>query len=435
MNYKDCIDWLYSFEKFGIKLGLDRIKFICNKLGNPQKGYKIIHVGGTNGKGSVCHILQSVLTKNGYKVGLYTSPHLQRFSERFIIDGVEITNKDVVLLIQKIKPIIKDMIMSNNTPTFFEIATAMAFQYFKDKAVDYAVIEVGLGGRFDATNIVEPALAIITNVSLEHQNILGKKIEDIAFEKAGIIKENVQIITAATDKALETIKKVVKGKNASLHIVDKNSWNRVNFGIEGQEFLIKGSLKDYIVKTHLIGLHQGKNIALSIAAIENLQMSGLYITDEGIKEGIGNLIVHGRMELVGLNPAIILDGAHNIAGIEALSKTIKKDFDFHKLILIIGILSDKNIIEMLEIIVPIANIIITTKSSNDRAYDPNKLRDIVLDISPNKQVFAFDKIKDAIDKAQSIAKNNDLISRTICTWLGIPHQSTKLKQYGNQAEE
>jgi len=412
MNYKDCIDWLYSFEKFGIKLGLDRIRFICNKLGNPQNNYSIIHVGGTNGKGSVCHILQSVLTKNGYNVGLYTSPHLQRFSERFIIDRVEITKKDVILLVQKIKPIIEDMINSNNTPTFFEIVTAMAFQYFKDKAVDYAIIEVGLGGRFDATNIVEPALTIITNISLEHQNILGIKIEDIAFEKAGIIKENAPIITAATNKALKTIKTVAKQKNASLHIIDKNSWKRTNFGIQGQEFLIKGSFKDYIVKTSLIGSYQGENIALSIAAIENLQMNGLFITNEGIKKGIENTIIPGRMEIVGVNPTIIFDGAHNIAGIDALKKTIEKDFDFDKLILIIGILSDKKIKRMLEKIVPIADIIITTKSWNDRACDPNKLRDIVIDINQNKQVFVFKKIKYAINKARSIAKNNDLICIT-----------------------
>jgi dihydrofolate synthase/folylpolyglutamate synthase len=356
--------------------------------------------------------LHSILTKNGYKVGVYTSPHLQRFSERFTIDGIEISEKDVVLLTQKIKPIIEDMIKSKKTPTFFEIVTAMAFQYFKDKAVDYAIVEVGLGGRFDATNIVDPVLTIITNVTLEHQKILGKKIEDITIEKAGIIKENISIVTAATDKALEIIKNVSTEKNASISIIDKNSWRRTNFEIQGQKFLIKGSLNEYHVKTPIIGLHQGENIALSIAAIENLQMNGLYITDEGIKEGIENIRIPGRMEIAGFNPTIILDGAHNIAGMNALKKTLKADFDIDKLVLIIGILSDKNIKKMLEIIIPIADIVITTKSNNARAYDPNKIRDIIIDIDRDKQVFVFDKIKDAINQAQSLAQENDLICIT-----------------------
>ncbi|MCK5636678.1 MAG: bifunctional folylpolyglutamate synthase/dihydrofolate synthase, partial [Thermoplasmatales archaeon] len=198
MNYEETIEWLYSFEKFGIKLGLERITHICKKLGNPQKNYKVIHVGGTNGKGSVCRFLQSILTLNGYKVGVYTSPHLQRFTERFIIDNNEMLKGDVVKLIEKIKPIIDDMLKKENTPTFFEIVTAMAFLCFKDKNVDFAIVEVGLGGRFDATNIVEPIVSVITNVSLEHQDRLGDKIDDIAFEKAGIIKDNIPVITGAS---------------------------------------------------------------------------------------------------------------------------------------------------------------------------------------------------------------------------------------------
>ena len=213
MNYEESIDWLYSFEKFGIKLGLERIINICKKLGDPQDKLKIIHVGGTNGKGTVCRLLGSILSNSGYKVGIYTSPHLQRFSERFLINEDEISKKDVVGLIEKIKPIIEEMIKKEKSPTFFEIVTAIAFQYFYEKSVDFAIIEVGLGGRFDATNIVIPEISIITNVTLEHQNILGKKVEEIAYEKSGIIKEKVPIITAATGRALVVIKENAKKKN------------------------------------------------------------------------------------------------------------------------------------------------------------------------------------------------------------------------------
>lgn len=412
MNYDETISWLYSFDKFGIKLGLDRVKFLCDKLGNPQNSYKIIHVGGTNGKGSVCRFLQSILTTSGYKTGVYTSPHIQRFSERFIIDYKEISDSEVVLLVKKIKPIVDKMNENGDTPTFFEIATAMAFLYFKEKNVDFAVVEVGLGGRFDATNIIKPVISIITNVSLDHQDILGYKIEEIAFEKAGIIKNKIPIITAVKNSALEMIKKVANEKNAPITIIDNNSWKKTKSEVDWQEFLINGSLKEYNVKTTLLGVYQGENIALSIAAIEKLQMSGVYITDDAITEGIEKTVNPGRMEVLGFKPLIILDGAHNIAGISSLKNTLKNDFVFEKLILVIGILSDKNIKEMLEIITPFTDVIITTKSQNKRAAEPNKLKDILEKINFKKQIIVKEKVHDAVKHALSIAKKDDLVCVT-----------------------
>ncbi|MHA1932793.1 MAG: bifunctional folylpolyglutamate synthase/dihydrofolate synthase, partial [Promethearchaeota archaeon] len=345
MNYEETVEWLYSFEKFGIKLGLERITYICKKLGNPQNNYKVIHVGGTNGKGTVCRFLQSILTLSGYKAGVYTSPHLQRFTERFIIDNNEISKEDVVKLIEKIKPIIDELQKKEDTPTFFEIVTAMTFQYFKDKKVDFAVIEVGLGGRFDATNIVEPKVSVVTNVSLEHQDRLGNKIEDIAFEKAGIIKNNVPVIAGANGKSLGVINKISKEKKSPVTTVDNGFWEKLQGGVDWQEFLVNGSLKDYHLRTSITGKFQGENIALTIAIIENLQMNGVYITDESIAEGIEKATNPGRMEIISFEPIILLDGAHNIAGIKNLKNTLEGDFVYEKLILIIGILKDKNIQE------------------------------------------------------------------------------------------
>jgi dihydrofolate synthase/folylpolyglutamate synthase len=412
MNYDETITWLYSFEKFGIKLGLNRINYICKKLGNPQNSYKCIHIGGTNGKGSVCRFLQSILTTSGYKTGVYTSPHIQRFSERFIVDYKEISESDVVFLVEKIKPIVEKMIKEDNTPTFFEIVTAIAFLYFKEKKVDFAVIEVGLGGRFDATNIVEPIVSVITNVTLEHQDILGHKIEDIAFEKAGIIKNKIPIITASKDSALDVIKKVAEEKDAPITIIDVSSWKKTKGGVDWQEFLISGSLKEYNVKTSLLGEHQGENIALTVAATEKLQMNGVFITDEAIAEGIEKTINPGRMEIVGFEPLIILDGAHNIAGITSLKKTLQDDFVYKKLILVLGILSDKNVKEMLEIIVPIGDIIVTTKSQNKRAMEPDKLKELIEKLNIKNQVFVKDMISEAVKYALSIAKKDDLICIT-----------------------
>ena len=408
MNYDESIEWLYSFEKFGIKLGLERIIHICKKLGNPEKNLKIIHVGGTNGKGSVCRFLQSILSLNGYKVGVYTSPHLQRFSERFLIDNKEISQNDVALLSEKIKPIIDEMVKNNYTPTFFEIVTAMAFQYFSDIKVDYAIIEVGLGGRYDATNIVDPIITVITNVSLEHQNILGKNIEDIAFEKAGIIKKSIPVTTATDGKTLDIIQKVATENNSPITIVDNSSWKKTSGGVDWQGFLINGSLKDYNVKTLIPGEFQGKNIAVSLSTIETLQMNGIYITDESIIEGIEKTTNPGRMEIVSFEPIILLDGAHNIDGIKSLKKTLKDDFVYERLNLVFGILSDKNVQEMLDIITPIADTIILTKSHNNRACSPSKLKEMITE----RDVVVMDEISKAINYAKKISNKQDLICIT-----------------------
>lgn len=405
MNYEESIIWISSFEKYGMKLGLDRISYICKKLGNPQNNYKIIHVGGTNGKGSVCKFLGSILSFSGFKVGIYISPHLQRFSERFVINNKEISKSDISSLVEKIKPIVEDMNRNGDNPTYFEILTAMAFQYFNDQKVEFAVIEVGLGGRFDATNIVQPILTIITNVSLEHQVELGKSLEKIAYEKAGIIKKDIPVITASKKEALNIVKNRCKETNSNLIIIDNKKWKRLN----DQEFIIKGFLKDYKIKPNIKGFFQGENIALSIFAIENLHMNGVFIPDENIIEGIKIAENPGRMEIISNDPFILLDGAHNISGISALKKTIKTDFTYDKIILIIGILSDKNIEEMLEIIIPLADTIITTKSDNKRAIEPIILKEKIKKINQIKNVTSINQIQKAIDYAKDLAKKDDLI--------------------------
>jgi dihydrofolate synthase/folylpolyglutamate synthase len=405
MEYNVAIKWLYSFEKFGIKLSLERIDFICKKLGNPQNKYNTIHVGGTNGKGSVCKFIGSILTSAGYTVGVYTSPHIQRFSERFVIDNNEISEVEIIFLIEKVKPIIEEMIKNNNIPTFFEITTAIAFQYFYDKKVDYAVIEVGLGGRFDATNIIKPMVSVITNVTLEHQDRLGKTVEEIAFEKAGIIKENISVITAAENTALNVIKKDAYKKNSSLTVIDKSSWEKTGGNLDCQNYTVHGKIKDYFVKTKLLGIYQGENIALSLSCIETIQMKGVYITDENIKDGIEKTTNPGRMEIIGFEPIILIDGAHNVAGMQMLKKTIKKHFVYNNIILVIGILSDKNAKEIAKIISSIADKIIVTKSSNNRAFDPIILKSF---FKP-KTTIIKNTVSEAIEYTKKIVKKQDII--------------------------
>jgi len=405
MNFDEALSWLYGFQKFGVRLGLERIQHLVNELGNPHHGMKIIHVAGTNGKGSVCKLIGSILQEGGYSVGVYLSPHLQRFSERMTINNKEISEEEVASLITIIKPIVDKMVKEENTPTFFEIVTAMAFQYFHDKNVDFAVIEVGLGGRYDATNVVNPMITVITNVSLEHERILGKQIKDIAGEKAGIIKKDVPVITAATGDALVVIGKKAADSNAALEIIDSKRWKRVHGSMAGQEFLIKGSLTEHHVNTPLLGQHQGENITLAIATIEQLQMNGMYLTDEAIIKGIEKAMNPGRMEIVGTEPTILLDGAHNVAGIKLLKKTLEEDFVYERLILILGTLSDKNVQEMLDIITHIADSIIVTKSHNKRACNPSKLKEMI----DKKEAVVKDELSDAIDYAKKVAKKQDLI--------------------------
>jgi dihydrofolate synthase/folylpolyglutamate synthase len=409
MNFEEAIGWLYSFKKHGSKLGLERISFLAEHLDNPQDNIKIIHVTGTNGKGSVCKLIGSILQKGGYNVGVYISPHLQRFSERIIVNNKEISERDVVLLVKKIKPIVNDMIKQNNTPTFFEIITAMAFQFFNDRTVDFAVIEVGLGGRFDATNIVNPLLSVITNVSFEHIKYLGKDIKSIAFEKAGIIKENTPVVTAVKYDARDVIKKVVKEKNTHALFIDRKNWYRLSHDMSHQEFLIQGTFNDYTVKTSLLGEYQGENIALAVNTVEQLQMKGIYLTNDDILEGILTAFNPGRMEIISEEPTVLLDGAHNPVGMKMLRKTFEEDFEYDRLILLIGILKDKDIEKMLFEIAPISDIIIVTKSKKSRACDPKILHNALEKLGYKKELFIKDSILKAIEHAKSIANKDDII--------------------------
>jgi len=410
--FHDAYAWLCSFDKYGWIFGLERITFLLEQLGNPQQELKVIHVGGTNGKGSVCKYISSILQNAGYRVGLYLSPHIERFSERIVINNQELSQEEFASLVTRVKPLVEDMKQRNNTPSFFEIITALAFLQFKIKAVDYAVVEVGLGGRFDATNVVCPLVTVVTNISLEHTDILGKDIASIAFEKAGIIKEGVPLVTAARGDARTTIVQVAEERNALLIPVDCTMWKRTSVQGRGQEFLVHGSFKDYHVRTSLLGRHQGENITLAIASVEQLQMSGVYVADSDIQEGIAHATHPGRMEVVSEEPFILLDGAHNPAGMKMLRQTLQEDFSSHRIILILGVLKDKDLRTMLSTIAPVSDVIIVTRSKNPRAADPQQLQEIIVELDAHKTVFISHSVPQAITHAKRIMKQPDLLCVT-----------------------
>jgi dihydrofolate synthase/folylpolyglutamate synthase len=404
--------WLAGFEKYGWVFGLERISSLMEKLGNPEKELKVVHVAGTNGKGSVCHFISSILQQAGYSVGLYVSPHLERFSERIVVNGEEISYDDLTKIIEQVRPFVEEMKGQGNAPTFFEIVTALAFVYFHERTVDYAVVEVGLGGRLDATNIVVPLVSVITNISLEHTDILGDSIEKIAAEKAGIIKERVPVVTAATETARGVVTRVANEHNAPVVFVDQSWWKRTSWDSRQQEFCIQGAFRDYSVRTSLHGMYQGENITLAIAAVEQLQMHGVFLTDADIMKGIEGASNPGRMEIVAETPMILLDGAHNPQGIKMLVEAIKQDFSYKRLMLVFGVLKDKDIPSMVATIVPIADTIIATKSTSPRAYDPMKLKEQITSVNPSKEVVTTTAVAQAVDYARRHARRKDLICIT-----------------------
>jgi dihydrofolate synthase/folylpolyglutamate synthase len=405
MKYNEAVKWLDSFQQFGMKLDLERIRELSRFLGNPWEKFHSIHVAGTNGKGSVCKYIASVLIKAGYKTAVYSSPHLISLRERFEINNEYIDEASFSNIVSKIKDIVEK---NKIKTTYFEICTAIAFEYFSENMVDIALIEVGLGGRYDATNIIHPILSIITNISDDHQHILGETLEEIAFEKAGIIKHNTPVITAATGNCLEVIRKEAKKNNSEVYFVDESKIKETSRNHFSQSFEINGQIKNYDLTTNNIGEFQNINIAVAITSIELLQMNGFFITDEAIDQGIKEFKHQGRMQIIQTNPIILCDGAHNLEGVKYLKKTIQNNFSYDKLILIFGVMSDKKISDMINVLNDTYDFLIITKPDNPRSAKPEDVLKIIKNKSLKKYVLT-NSVAEAISKAVDLSTKKDLI--------------------------
>ncbi len=342
MTLQEELTWMYSLTSKGIKLGLGPARELAKAVDNPEKKFKSIHIAGTNGKGSTARILYSILREAGFKVGIYTSPHLVRFNERIIVDEKEISNEEIVNLITKLKGTGVDA-------TFFEFTTLIAFLYFEKKNVDYAILETGMGGRLDATNIVSPEFTIITKISYDHQQYLGNTIKEIAGEKAGIIKENTLVITCNTGEALEVIKQIAKEKNAKVLIPELPRQTAQDLYTQTAE------LNNYKIKTTLLGKHQLENIGTAILSAEQLNIS-----KEVIEEGIKKASWSARLQVINKDPIIILDGSHNVEGFTNLKEFVQENLK--EFVLVLGISYDKDIEEMTKLIAPLAKKVILTKA-------------------------------------------------------------------------
>ncbi|MDQ1330065.1 MAG: dihydrofolate synthase / folylpolyglutamate synthase [Thermodesulfobacteriota bacterium] len=400
-NYNDCLDSMYGLRRFGIKLGLSTIKNILSALGNPQNNYSCIHVAGTNGKGSVASALAAILQEAGYKTGLFTSPHLVTFNERIQINCRLISNKNVVESFNAVKNVHR----GSREPTFFEFSTAMAFHEFSKEKVDWAVIETGMGGRLDATNIIKPAISIVTNISIEHKAYLGNTIEKFAGEKGGIIKRGTPVITGAKQKdAVCVLKNIAAKKRAPFYLLGESFKTRKN---KNGSFTYHGMKKVWPdMRTGLSGVHQIENAALVLAACEILGEK-INLPVERIRSGLFKNRWPGRLEVVSSSPCVILDGAHNLDAARTLSKFISKEFNGRKITVIAGMLDDKPYPAMLKSILSVCSRAILTKPAIDRALEPETLYEAAKGIVKNIKIIP--DVKSAIDYAVKTASNDEVI--------------------------
>lgn len=407
-GYQRSLDYLYGLEKFGMIFGLTKVEEILEAVGNPHREIQAIHIGGTNGKGSTAAIITSILRREGYRVGLYTSPHLIRFTERMKVNEKEIEKEEVASLTEWMRERIETAGVAPPF-TFFDFTTAMAFLYFKQKMVDLAILEVGLGGRLDSTNVIDPLLSIITNIGKDHQDVLGKGILRIAREKAGIIKESRPLITAATQpQVLRLFSKICREKKAPFFRVGKEF--RYVLAGEGS-FSYEGLYRKlWGLSLNLRGSHQMINATTALGAMEILDDLGYRVSNDAMTEGLKEVDWPGRLEVVCSSPRVLLDGAHNPDGALSLKESLEKDFQYHHLVLLIGIMKDKDVHSILHSLSPLADRIILTRPGMDRAASPALLRKALG--RNGKKAEVIEDFRKAIDKGLSLTGEEDILCIT-----------------------
>ncbi|MDQ0174332.1 bifunctional folylpolyglutamate synthase/dihydrofolate synthase [Bacillus chungangensis] len=352
-SYNEALSWIHGRLRLGIKPGLKRMEWLMAKLDHPEKALKAIHVGGTNGKGSTVTYIRSILNEAGLTVGTFTSPYIEHFNERISLNGMPITNKELVELVRLMEPLAEALEKTPlGSPTEFEVITAMAIYYFaRIQPVDIAIFEVGLGGRFDSTNVLQPIISVITTIGMDHMQILGETIEEIANEKAGIIKEHVPLITAAKQKTVRDIfKRKAAEQHAKIWVLGEDWHTREIESLEaGERFSLSSKAAVFEdVEISMLGRHQIDNASLAIMAIQLLQEQGSYvIKEEHVRKGLKHAFWPGRLEIIRQEPYVILDGAHNEQGMKALVETVNRRYSKKSIKVVFAALIDKDASEML----------------------------------------------------------------------------------------
>ena len=411
--------YLKKFDKFGseggYKPGLQRINKLLSCFNHPEKNMSIIHVAGSNGKGSTIAMLESIYRAAGYRVGTFTSPPIEKFNERMIVQGQKITTEELTNLVNKIKPVIEKIKLEWGQPTFFEVVTLLAFLFFQKHQPDIVLLEVGLGGRLDATNVIDsPLCSIITSISLEHTAILGSTLQQIAREKAGIIKKGSPVIHAVEEiEARREIEKIAGARHSrALYVLDKYNFHTRDSSIRGQQVMVENGVQQFSYSLSMPGKRQVENSLLALEAVEQLQEK-FYVSKKDLTRGLGNVSWPGRMEVIRESPLILLDGAHNPAAfgslIEVLAKETKQKREIH---MILSILDDKNVTEMVKLLLPLSeklNLIITD-NGNPRAESPAIIARCARDYNLNYRIIS--DIKTAVQKTLLTCSPDDLICIT-----------------------
>jgi dihydrofolate synthase/folylpolyglutamate synthase len=422
INYERVDSQAYSTSDFK----LDRMRVLLSKLGNPQDKIPAVHVAGTKGKGSTCSMIASVLATAGRQVGLYISPHISVFEERITINGVRLTPVELLGLVNRLLPVVAEMdrLPGQMQPTYFELATAIAWLHFVDQHVDIAVLETGMGGRLDSTNICRPMVCVITNVSRDHTHILGSTIRQITWEKAGIIKAKVPVISGVSQpEAIDLVEQLCRERGSSLMLLGRELQvsNRQVPDVESDQpsersasyvDIQVGDVHMERLPVALRGEHQGGNTAMAVAVIEQLRRQGLDISDAALRSGLANVEWPGRVEVVSRHPTVVIDAAHNWESARALVATLTADFQPRRKVLIFAATRDKDVSGLLRLLIPTFDTIIFTKyRDNPRGVPIAELKSLVHSVS-NRPIHVVDSPQAAWQFAKELAASDDLIAIT-----------------------
>lgn len=422
LTYQQALDYLYSFIDYesmprprdAAHYDLRRMDEVLERLGNPHFRARTVHIAGTKGKGSVAAMIASVLTNSGYKTGLYTSPHLHTFNERIRIDGELISNEEITTLVKKLQP--EERAVNEKATygklTTFELITVLGFMYFDLKKVDFQVVEVGLGGRLDATNVVRPDVSVITTIGFDHMEVLGNTIPEIAAEKAGIIRQGGIVVSSSqVDEAEKVISRVCAEKNAELIEVGRDiTFEGLEYDIDCQKLRVNGRRDTYELTIPLIGDHQLSNAATAVASLEVLAEKGFAVTKESMTEGMARVHWPGRLQLLSKKPLLVVDGAHTPESARKMRESLEKYFSFNKAVLIIGSSSDKDITGIVEELTPLFKKAVVTRSIHPRSMPADR---IVKEFqNRGVETIVVEDFSEALPAALSLAAENDLVCAT-----------------------